>query len=190
MPSGGVEKKGLQQRGYRCDAIVMQAKPGVFEIGGVTQRLALNTVLADPDEVKVVSENDVLRERLVACDLIGLQHLVEMLSDRLVLDIAENEAAARDLEIWRALVGHALGFVLNGGPVTALIGKGLQERLQCGTICVFGFFVDLGSAQRKEIAFEDVLFGHRAFPTRGPTSAGPCCNRYSKALVSTTTSSV
>src|SRR5438874_13235618 len=97
----------------------------------MAQRLALNAVLADPDEVKVVGENDVLRERLVACDLIGFQNLVEMLCDRLVLDITENEAAARDLEIWRALVDHALGFVLNRGPVTALVGKALQERLQC-----------------------------------------------------------
>ena len=79
----------------------------------MAQRFSLNAVLADPDEVQVVGENDVLRKTLVARDLIGFQHLVQMFSDCLVLDVTENEATACYLEIWRALIGYALGLVLN-----------------------------------------------------------------------------
>ena len=91
----------------------MQAELWIFEVSGMAQRLTLDAVLADPYEVKVVGKNDVLRESLVARDLIGFQDLVEMFADCLVLDVTENEAAAGDLEIRGALVCHALWFVLN-----------------------------------------------------------------------------
>lgn len=52
-----------------------------------------------------------------------------MFSDRLVLDVAENEAATGDLEVWSPFVSYALWLMLNCRPVCALIGKGLQQIL-------------------------------------------------------------
>ena len=92
--------------------------------------------------------------RLVALDLIGLQNLVEILADRLVLDVTENEAALGDLEIGRALVGHALRLVLNTNcPV---IRNRLQERLKRRTIGVLGLLVDGRLAEREEIAIKNI----------------------------------
>ena len=92
-------KEALQQLTDCLDAILVQLEFSDFEIGGMAQRLALNAILVDPDEVQVVGENDVLGKALVAFDLIGFQNLVEVFADRLVLDVTENEAAFGDFKI-------------------------------------------------------------------------------------------
>ncbi len=96
----------------------------------MAQRLALDAVLVNPNEMEIVCQNNVLREGLVALYLIGLQNLVEIFPDRLVLDIAENESALIDLEIRRPLCSNALGLMLNVNPFCPLIGKCLQQRLK------------------------------------------------------------
>jgi hypothetical protein len=88
----------------------------------MAQCRTLDAVLVDPDEVKVVGENDVLRKSLVARDLVGFQNLVEVFSDRLIFDVTENQAPAYDLEIRSALVSNALRFVLYRNSGAALIG--------------------------------------------------------------------
>jgi len=57
---GGRREEALQQFRDCDDAILAKPEPRIFEIGRMAQRLALDAVLVDPDEVQVVGENDVL----------------------------------------------------------------------------------------------------------------------------------
>jgi hypothetical protein len=120
----------------------------------VAQRLALDAILVDPDEMQVIGKDDVLRQALVADDLVGFQHLVEIFADGLVLDIAENQSAFCDLEIGSALVGHALD------PAGAVVRHRLQERLKRRTVRVLRLLINGRFAKRKQIAVKDDLFGH------------------------------
>jgi hypothetical protein len=92
--------------------------------------------------MQVVSNNDVLREFSVTFDLVGLQNLVQIFTDRFVLDIAENERALSDLEIGRTFLCHALGFVVYVDALGHLVRNCLQEGLERCPICVFGLLVD------------------------------------------------
>jgi hypothetical protein len=80
----------------------------------MAQRLALDAIFADPDKMQVVRNDDVLRQALVSDDLIGFQNFVEIFSDGLVLDVAEDQPGLGYLEIGRTLVDDALWFMLDG----------------------------------------------------------------------------
>jgi hypothetical protein len=49
----------------------------------------VDLAVLDPDELQIVGQKDVVRQRLVATDLIGLENLIEVFANGLVLDIAE-----------------------------------------------------------------------------------------------------
>ena len=56
-------------------------------------RLAcIDLAVLEPDELKVVGQQNVLRQLFVASDLIGLQNLIEVLADGLILDVTEDHA--------------------------------------------------------------------------------------------------
>ena len=60
-PFGRGRKEALQQFRDRGNALLAQPKSGVFEVCRVAQRLALNAVLVDPDEMQIIGKDDVLR---------------------------------------------------------------------------------------------------------------------------------
>jgi hypothetical protein len=90
MPSGAVEKNLCSNLVTAAHPVVAQFELPIHEIGYMAQRFALNAVLADPDEVEVVGENDVLRKALVASYLVRFQNLVEVFANGLVLNVAQN----------------------------------------------------------------------------------------------------
>src|SRR5258708_21396686 len=58
---GRSRKERLQQLTDCIDAIIAQPKLPIFEIGCVAERLTLNAILVDPDEMQIVRQKDVLR---------------------------------------------------------------------------------------------------------------------------------
>ena len=100
--------------------------------------------------------------------LTGPQNLVEIFTDGLVLDVSEDEGASGDLEIGRALGGHALGFVLDGDTICAAVVNRLQKGLERRPIRVLRLLVNGRLAKRKEIAVKDILIGrHCALEDQG-----------------------
>jgi hypothetical protein len=104
--------------------------------------------------VQVVRQNDVRRQLPVALDLIGLENLIEVLADRLVLDVAENETAPRDLEIWRALARRALGLVLDLDVLRVALCDALQKPFQRCPIGVLSLVVGRSLPERAQVARE------------------------------------
>jgi hypothetical protein len=92
--------------------------------------------------------------------LIGFQNPVEILADRLILDVSENEAALGDLEIGCALSDHALWFVVDADSTCADVRNRLQEGLEHRPICVLGLFLNRCLKKIKEIEIQDILNGH------------------------------
>jgi hypothetical protein len=74
--------------------------------------------------------------------------------DALVLDIAENEPALADLEIRCALVGHALGLVLDLYADLSLVRYFLKEGLESSAAGVLSLFPYRGLAQGQNIPIE------------------------------------
>ena len=83
----------------------------------MAQRLALNAVLVDPDEVQVVGKDDVLRQGLVASDLVGSQDLIEIFADALILDVSDNEPPFLTLKSGAPLSTTRLGSCWTEIPV-------------------------------------------------------------------------
>jgi hypothetical protein len=157
-------KKTAQQYCDRIDAILAQAETRVFQIGLVAQRLALHSVLIDPDEMQVVGKNDVLRQALVAGELVGFQNLVEFFADGLVLDVAENEGGFADFEVGRTFSYDALRFVNDADAVLNAIGDRLQKVLERSAVSVFGLLVKWRPAEIEQVAIKDLAGRHLRAP--------------------------
>ena len=153
-------KERLQQLADGRDPVLAQPKLRVLEVGQVAQRLALDAVLVDPDEVEIVGNNDVLREFLVPLDLVGFQHLIEVLAYRLVLDVAEDEALAGDLEVRGSLFGNALGLMVNANALRSVTGDRFQQGLKRSTIRVLRLLIQRRPPESLQIAIEAILDCH------------------------------
>ena len=91
----------------------------------MAKRFALDALLVDPDEMQIIGNDDVLRQALVASDLIGFQNVVEIFADTLVLDVSEDETGLGDLEIRGALIDYPLWFMLDSDGVWGRVGERL-----------------------------------------------------------------
>ena len=109
--------------------------------------------------MQVIGQQDVLRQAFVSGDLVGFQNLVEVLADLLVLDIAENHARARDLEVGRALAGEPLGLVLDRDAAGRGGCKFVQQAFQGGPAGMLGLLIQRGLTQLVQVDVEDI--GHR-----------------------------
>jgi len=125
----------------------------------MAERLALDAILVDPNEMEVVGDDDILREGLVAFDLIRLENLIEIFTDCLVLNVAENKRALGDLKIRSPLFGNSLGLVLNRDPAVALACNRLLQGLERCAIRMLGFLINRSFPERQQIAIEDILVG-------------------------------
>lgn len=157
---GGEET--LQQLCDGGNAILARPKPRIFEIGRVAQHLALGPVLADPDEMQIVRDNNVLRQTFVASDLLRFQNRIEIFADCLVLDISENAAALGDLEIGCALSGDALWLMLDDDTVGRRIRHRFQQGLQRRAVGVLRLLVEGRLAEIEQVAFKNIAGRHLA----------------------------
>jgi hypothetical protein len=89
----------------------------------VAQRLALDAILVDPEEMQVIGENDVLRQALVPSDLIGLQDVIKIFPDVFVFNVPKDQSGSGNLEIRSALADYPLWFVLDSGPIWGRVGE-------------------------------------------------------------------
>ncbi|PZR82542.1 MAG: hypothetical protein DLM68_15905 [Hyphomicrobiales bacterium] len=92
-------KEAAQEIGNRLDAILARPFRLTCEIvrkGDV--RAPVGLAVLDPDELQIVRQKNVVRQRLVVLDLVRLENLVEVFADGLVLNIAEVIAAFMTLK--------------------------------------------------------------------------------------------
>jgi hypothetical protein len=117
-----------QQSGHRLDAIIARPFRFAFEIVREGDDFApVDLAVLDPDELQIVGEQDVVRQRLVAGDLIRLENLIEVFADGLVLDIAEDHRRLHNLEIRRARAAHLFCFVDDADAWTSGLGRLVQQ---------------------------------------------------------------
>ena len=121
MPSGAVEKNPRN----RSETALTRSSRGFsapFEIvlkGNVFPPVDL--AVLDPDELRIVGNYNVLRQLLVATDLLGLKTFVEVFANGLILDIAEDHRRLRDLEVRRAGTRNLFRFVDDADALTGRI---------------------------------------------------------------------
>ena len=128
-------------------------------------RLAcIDLAVLQPDELEVVGQQNVLRQLLVASDLIGLENLIEVLANGLVLDVTEDHAVFCGLEIGSSLAADFPRLVNDPDLRVGLLRGCLQQRLKCAAIRKFGLVVAI-LAQRMEIYLEDVMHRIRSVAT-------------------------
>jgi hypothetical protein len=106
-------------------------------------------IVFDPNKPEVVRYDDIAGQFLVAFDLIGFEHLIEIGPDSLHLDIAKDCAIVRYLEVGRA-AALAFRFVLDGRS----IGKRVQQTLERRAARVFSMLVQRRFAKCLKIGIE------------------------------------
>ena len=119
-----------------------------------------------------------LPRALVSLDLIGLQHLVERLADRLDLDIAEDRAARLILKSGAPLSALRFGSCWTWMPWSRLRREHLQQRFERRAARVLGLLIEPASPRGLEIGVERAGHAHsRAGTWRGQSKEARSVNR-------------
>ena len=85
--------------------------------------------------------------RKVCYVMVGMLAAPEVRPDFLDLDIAEDHAMARNLEIRRAFVSLALGFMLDPQAFVRILGELTQQRFESRAAGVLGVLRERRFAQ-------------------------------------------
>ncbi|MDQ6868482.1 MAG: hypothetical protein M3178_08780 [Pseudomonadota bacterium] len=91
--------------------------------------------------MQIVGQKDVVRQLLVASDLIGFQNLVEVFANGLVLDVAKDHRRLLDFEIRRAEVAYFFRLVDDANTGIGLMSRRIQESFERAPVRMLGFVV-------------------------------------------------
>ncbi|MGH6849877.1 MAG: hypothetical protein ACREDD_05450 [Methylocella sp.] len=153
-------KEAAQEAGNRLDPILARLFRLAFEIVGKGDDFApVDLAVLDPDELQIVRQKNVARQRLVALDLIRLQSLIEVFADGLVLDIAEDHPSLHRFEIRPAFAGSLFCLVDDVDAWVRLTSRFLQESFKRAPVGKLGFVAAV-LPQRKQINFETMVHGN------------------------------
>src|SRR6202047_2736747 len=160
-------EEATEQVRDRLDAILARLFRLAFEIiwkGDVFAPVYL--AVLDPDELQIVGQQNVVRQRLVATDLIGLENLIEVFANGLVLDITEDHRRLHHFEVRCAGPCNLFRFMDDTDASTGGLSCCLQENLQRASVRVFGLVAAV-LPKRVQIVLKNILHG------KGPCSGIP-----------------